>query len=81
MDAGPVRAGRWVRTSGAGLALPDTVPVLAWHCSALDRHEGWAADLDGDFLRVGCILSRSGTPCALGDRNPVPDGVERPRTE
>lgn len=35
--------GRWVR---AWL-------VLTWHCSALDRHEGWAADLDGDFLRVG----------------------------
>ena len=33
----------------------------------------------GTFCAWGCVLSRSGTPCALGDRNPVPDGVERPR--
>ena len=24
-----------------------------WHCSALNRHEAWAAGLDGDILRVG----------------------------
>ena len=33
----------------------------------------------GTFHAAGCELLRRGTPCAAGDRIPVPDGVERPR--
>ena len=33
----------------------------------------------GTFRAAGCVLSRAGTRCALGDRNSVPDGVDCPR--
>ena len=52
-----------------------------WHRSALDRHEAWAADLDGDILRVGVHSLPVGDSLWLGDRNPVPDGVECPRPD
>ena len=36
-------------------------------------------DATGTFHAAGCRLLQPGTPGAYGDRNPVPDGVERPR--
>ena len=33
----------------------------------------------GTFRAAGCRPLQLGTPDAYGDRNPVPDGVERPR--
>ena len=35
-------------------------------------------DATGTFHAAGCRLLQPGTPGAYGDRNPVPDGVERP---
>ena len=40
---------------------------------------GGVLEWPGTFCAAGCVLSRAGTRCALGDRNPVPDGVECPR--
>ena len=67
--------------------------MLTWHCSAqawcwlgtgrrgsaLDRHDAWAAGLDGDILRVGVHFLPAGDKLRVGDRNPVSDGVECPR--
>jgi len=33
----------------------------------------------GTFRAAGCVSFQPGTVRAFGDRNPVPDGVERPR--
>ena len=33
----------------------------------------------GAFRTAGCDSLRPGASCACGDRNPVPDGAERPR--
>ena len=76
--------------AGADLVLawhwPGTGPVLAWHWSALDRHEARAADLDGDFLRVGVRSLPVGDTLRVGGqesgprrRRMPPAARERPR--
>jgi len=78
--------------AGADLVLawhwPGTGPVLAWHWSALDRHEARAADLDGDFLRVGVRSLPVGDTLRVGGqdsgprrRRMPPAARKRPRPE
>ena len=54
----------------------DAGPVLGkvpvWHCSALDRHEAWAADLDGDILRVGVHSLPVGDKLRVGGQDSGP---------
>ena len=61
--------------------------VLAW-APAAERGElgtarrapaGDVLEWVGTFHAAGCVSSRAGTERAVGDRNPVPDGVECPR--
>lgn len=46
--------------------------VLTWHGSALDRHEARAADLDGDFLRVGVRSLPVGDTLRVGGQESGP---------
>ena len=82
--------------------------VLTWHCSAqarcwlgtgrrgsaLDRHDAWAADLDGDILRVGVHSLPVGDSLRVGGQESgprrrrmppavrnVPDGIGCPDPE
>ena len=66
MDAGPV-LGRALGKdlAGAGLALIGTGP-------ALDRHEAWAAGLDGDILRVGVHSLPGGDSLRVGGQESGP---------
>ena len=48
-------------------------------CPALHRYRAARLLRPGTFHAAGCTPLRTGTPCASGDRFPVPDGVERPR--
>ena len=78
MDAGLV-LGRALGKdlAGAGLALICAGPALAWHWSALDRHEDWAADLDGDILRAGVHSLPVGDTLRVGGQD---SGPRRRRT-
>ena len=77
MDAGPV-LGRALGQdlAGAGLALICAGPALGkvpvWHCSALDRHEAWAAGLEGDILRVGVHSLPVGDTLRVGGQESGP---------
>ena len=45
---------------------------MAWHCSALDRHEAWAAGLEGDILRVGVHSLTVGDSLRVGGQESGP---------